>query len=116
MTIESVGQIAEREPRFRVDPGELSSGPVVPEGTFGDRAAQAPNVCFAVAAGLGHAFRPKDVLFVSDLPKTRNMKIMRRVVRAAVLGQNPGDADPDAIKEIEIFRTVVGGRTVYSKA
>jgi len=45
----------------------------------------------AVAAGLGAAFRPKDVLLVADLPKTRNMKIMRRVIRAAYLGEAPGD-------------------------
>jgi len=41
----------------------------------------------AVVQGLGVAFRPKDVRFVSDLPKTRNLKIMRRVIRAAVLGE-----------------------------
>jgi acyl-coenzyme A synthetase/AMP-(fatty) acid ligase len=28
---------------------------------------------------------------VEDLPKTRNMKIMRRVVRAACLGEDAGD-------------------------
>ena len=58
----------------------------------------------AVAASLGHAFRPKDVLFVSDLPKTRNMKIMRRVVKAAVMGQNPGDltalVNPEAVEDV----------------
>ena len=26
-----------------------------------------------------------------DLPRTRNMKVMRRVVRAAWLGEEPGD-------------------------
>lgn len=29
-----------------------------------------------------------------------------------VLGQNPGETDPDKIKEIQIVRTVVGGNTV----
>ncbi len=33
-----------------------------------------------------------------------------------ILGQSPGEADPDAIKQIEIVRTVVGGKTVHSKA
>ena len=33
-----------------------------------------------------------------------------------ILGQNPGEANPDTIKEIEIVRTVVGGKTVHSKA
>ncbi|MDP6563259.1 MAG: AMP-binding protein [Alphaproteobacteria bacterium] len=58
----------------------------------------------AVAAGLGHAFRPQAMLFVSDLPKTRNMKIMRRVVKAAVLGRDPGDltalVNPEAVDEV----------------
>ena len=55
----------------------------------------------AVADGLGRAFRPAHVLFVQDLPKTRNMKIMRRVVRAAVEGKDPGDltalVNPEAV-------------------
>jgi acetyl-CoA synthetase len=34
---------------------------------------------------------PKEVLFVGDIPKTRNAKVMRRVVRAAYLGEKLGD-------------------------
>jgi len=45
----------------------------------------------AVVAGLGSAFRPKRILFVDDLPRTRNMKILRRVVRAALTGTPAGD-------------------------
>ncbi|WP_287787796.1 AMP-binding protein [Acidiphilium sp.] len=45
----------------------------------------------AVAAGLGTSFRPKAVVFVADLPKTRSMKIMRRVVRAVWVGGEVGD-------------------------
>ena len=44
----------------------------------------------AVVRGLGVPFRPKAVIFVPDLPKTRNMKIMRRVIRAACLGEIAG--------------------------
>jgi acetyl-CoA synthetase len=40
---------------------------------------------------LGKPLGARDVKFVRDLPKTRNAKIMRRVVRAAYLGQDPGD-------------------------
>ncbi len=40
---------------------------------------------------LGAALRPDRVVFVSDLPKTRNAKIMRRVIRAAWLGLDAGD-------------------------
>ncbi len=44
-----------------------------------------------VAETLGKAFRPKLVRFVPDLPRTRSAKIMRRVVRAVALGEDPGD-------------------------
>jgi acetyl-CoA synthetase len=33
----------------------------------------------------------KDILFVDRLPKTRSGKIMRRVIRAVLTGQEPGD-------------------------
>jgi acetyl-CoA synthetase len=59
----------------------------------------------AVAEGLGSAFRPRKVVFVNDLPKTRNMKIMRRVVRAAFSGQAAGDlsnlVNPEAVDELK---------------
>ncbi len=54
-------------------------------------AALESEVSNAVVRGLGVPFRPKAVIFVDDLPKTRNMKIMRRVIRAACLGDEPGD-------------------------
>ena len=53
---------------------------------------------------LGKALEPKEVKFVNDLPKTRNAKIMRRVIRAAYLGTDPGDLssleNPQAVEEI----------------
>src|SRR6266700_2804310 len=44
-----------------------------------------------VAGALGKPLRPKAVEFVADLPKTRNAKILRRVVKAVYLGLEPGD-------------------------
>lgn len=44
-----------------------------------------------VGAELGKPLRPGKVLFVPALPRTRNAKIMRRVIRAAYLGLDPGD-------------------------
>ncbi|WP_136660640.1 AMP-binding protein [Nitratireductor sp. XY-223] len=41
--------------------------------------------------GLGAPYRPSFIIPVADLPKTRNMKVMRRVIRAACLQQDPGD-------------------------
>jgi acetyl-CoA synthetase len=40
---------------------------------------------------LGRAFHPKTIQWVEDLPRTRSQKIMRRVVKAVALGQEPGD-------------------------
>ncbi|MGI6125930.1 MAG: AMP-binding protein [Planifilum sp.] len=44
-----------------------------------------------IAQRMGKALRPKQILFVPELPKTRNGKILRRVIRAAYLGQDAGD-------------------------
>src|SRR5262249_42136988 len=44
-----------------------------------------------VAARLGAALRPKHVVPVEELPRTRNGKILRRLVRAIALGEKPGD-------------------------
>ncbi len=58
----------------------------------------------AVVKGLGAPFRPTAIVFVEDLPRTRNMKVMRRVVRAAWLGEAPGDlsslVNPEAVQGI----------------
>ena len=58
----------------------------------------------AVVAGLGVPFRPSAVIAVGDLPKTRNMKVMRRLVRAAFLGGATGDlsslVNPEAVAEL----------------
>jgi acetyl-CoA synthetase len=57
-----------------------------------------------VATRLGKPLRPKQVEFVRDLPKTRNAKVMRRVIRSAYLGNPPGDLssleNPTAVDEI----------------
>ncbi len=43
-----------------------------------------------VGRELGKPLRPEKVIFVEALPKTRNAKVMRRVIRAAYLGEDPG--------------------------
>jgi acetyl-CoA synthetase len=48
-------------------------------------------VAAAIVADLGKSLAPKKVLFVSELPKTRNAKIMRRVIRARYLNEPLGD-------------------------
>ena len=57
-----------------------------------------------VVEDLGKTLRPEAVAIVPALPKTRSGKIMRRVVRAAWLGLDPGDLsaldDPTTIEAI----------------
>jgi acetyl-CoA synthetase len=40
---------------------------------------------------MGKSLRPKAIYYVDDLPKTRNLKVMRRVARARYLGLDLGD-------------------------
>ena len=44
-----------------------------------------------VVEDLGKTLRPEAIVVVPALPKTRSGKIMRRVIRAAYLGLDPGD-------------------------
>jgi acetyl-CoA synthetase len=44
-----------------------------------------------ITAELGKALAPKSVEVVGELPRTRNAKVLRRVVRAVYLGGDPGD-------------------------
>ena len=61
----------------------------------------------AVERELGPAFRPERILQVTELPKTRSQKVVRRAVRAVLLGEDPGDLstleNPSAL---ESLRTV----------
>jgi acetyl-CoA synthetase len=71
---------------------------------------QDDRVAKAVSDALGKAFKPERILWVGALPKTRSAKIVRRAVRARVLGKDPGDLsaleNPECLEEIA--RAVVG--------
>jgi acetyl-CoA synthetase len=58
-----------------------------------------------IISSLGKPLAPRQLFFVTDLPKTRNAKVMRRMIRAAFLGQDPGDTtsllNPESIAEIQ---------------
>jgi len=61
-----------------------------------------------VGDDMGKPMTPKAVLFVPDLPKTRNAKVMRRVLRAAYLGEPAGDlsalVNPEVVEQIKGIR------------
>jgi acetyl-CoA synthetase len=64
----------------------------------------AHNLENAFAVQLGKALAPSEIIFVGDIPKTRNAKVMRRIVRAAYLGEKLGDTsaleNPASLDEI----------------
>ena len=66
----------------------------------------------AVVAALGSSFRPSELLFVADLPKTRTMKIMRRLVRSLLLQEPTGDlsglVNPESLAELKTLSARIG--------
>src|SRR6266576_3827941 len=70
-------------------------------------AALAQEISETIVARLGRPLRPESVQFVTDLPKTRNAKILRRVIRGAYLGHSDlGDLsaleNPAAVTQIKL--------------
>jgi acetyl-CoA synthetase len=80
---------------------------VLRPGKIGD-AELAATLKDLVAGALGKPLRPQSVHFVSDLPRTRNAKILRRVVRSVYTGTDPGDLsaleNPSALAAISATR------------
>jgi len=60
----------------------------------------ANKVIAAVVAEIGAIARPRRVIVVPDMPKTRSGKIMRRVLAAISNGQDPGDVSTLANPEV----------------
>jgi acetyl-CoA synthetase len=64
-----------------------------------------------VSKEMGKPLAPSRILFVKALPKTRNAKVMRRAIRSAYLGENPGDLsaleNPAAVDEIRKAANIV---------
>ena len=76
-----------------------------------DDAALRRAISTAIAVELGKPLKPEVVTVVRSLPKTRSGKVMRRVIRAAWLGLDPGDlsalddpASVEAIRAVSLTR------------
>jgi acetyl-CoA synthetase len=69
-----------------------------------DDPALRAGVAETVASQLGKPLKPERVAVVAGLPKTRSGKVMRRAIRAAWLGLDPGDLssldDPRTLEAI----------------
>ncbi|MGV9710989.1 AMP-binding protein [Gordonia sp. NPDC003424] len=66
-----------------------------------------------VATGVGKPFAPAKVWTVDALPKTRSAKILRRAVRAAAIGTDPGDlSSAENPEAVDAIRDVVHGAGV----
>ena len=61
-----------------------------------------------VTDALGKSFKPSQVRFTDALPKTRSAKVVRRAIRAAAVGTDPGDLssleDPAAVDAVRSAR------------
>jgi len=69
-----------------------------------DAEALAATLKELIAKEMGKPLQPNKIHFISALPKTRNAKVMRRVIRAAYLGEDAGDLsaleNPQTVTEI----------------
>jgi acetyl-CoA synthetase len=76
----------------------------VPMARTQDPTALSEELSRALVHGMGASYRPDRILLVDDLPRTRNMKIMRRVLRAVFEDRDPGDlsalANPEAVDQL----------------
>ncbi len=76
-----------------------------------DDAALRGAISRAITDDLGKPLKPEVVTVVRALPKTRSGKVMRRVIRAAWLGLDPGDLSAlDDPASVEAIRAVSLGR------
>ena len=88
--------------------GEVPVVFVVLNPGFEPSEALAEAIIQKVAERLGKPLAPERVVFVPDLPKTRNAKVMRRLIKAAYLGEETGDTsaleNPEALEAIKRAR------------
>ena len=88
--------------------GEVPVVFVVLNPGFEPSEALAQEIIEKVAEKLGKPLAPERVVFVPDLPKTRNAKVMRRLIKAAYLGEETGDTsaleNPEALEAIQKAR------------
>ncbi|MES3628619.1 MAG: AMP-binding protein [Longimonas sp.] len=77
----------------------------VPRGSARADDALRESLMKRVVDAMGKPLKPEAIRFTRALPKTRNAKVMRRVIRSAYLGEELGDTssleDPETVEAIE---------------
>jgi acetyl-CoA synthetase len=93
---------------FCVLAGSAGSLPASDDNDAGWQPALQSELKALIAKEMGKPLQPNRIHFVSALPKTRNAKVMRRVIRATYLGDEAGDLsaleNPKAVEEIRETR------------
>jgi len=85
--------------------GQLLVVFVIAGGAAADRPGFTDEVAHYAEQRLGRALRPARVHIVTEMPKTRTAKIMRRVLRGAYCGLPPGDLSSlDNPSSLEVIR------------
>jgi acetyl-CoA synthetase len=65
-----------------------------------------------IAERMGRPFKPSRVLRVSELPRTRSAKILRRAVRAVAIGGDPGDlSGAENPQALDVLREALAARS-----
>ncbi|WP_419884015.1 AMP-binding protein [Peribacillus sp. B-H-3] len=64
-----------------------------------------------VSAHLGKSLKPKEIYHIEELPKTRNGKVMRRLLKASFLNQDTGDVssleNPEILEKVKKLNTEI---------
>ena len=78
---------------------------VLKDGVTTDKTILEKNLFNKIRSDIGAIATPKQIYFVSKLPKTRSGKIMRRLLKSIASGEKIGDTstldDPSAVAEIQ---------------
>ena len=84
---------------------------VLKDGVTTDKTILEKNLFNKIRTDIGPIATPKQIYFVSKLPKTRSGKIMRRLLKSIASGEKIGDTstldDPSAVAEIQKIVTQI---------
>ncbi|SDL70323.1 AMP-binding protein [Sediminibacillus halophilus] len=88
--------------------GEIAAAFAVLDSSYESTEQKKEEILTYMRSRLGKALAPNQLYFLSDLPKTRNAKVMRRALKTVFLGESQGDlsalVNPEILEEITALR------------